>query len=147
MRVKEERMCLALLEEVWPLLELHEKELNIFGRELDPDPMLYLKAGNTGAFKAYVMRDEDNTIVGYAAYWISRHPHYEIKTATQDVLFLEKKYRKGRNGIKLIRESEKLLKEFGVEIVTQYTKTFQPLDKLFTFLKYKKIEHVYAKEL
>ena len=68
MKVREERMCLALLDEVWPLLELHEKELNVFGRELAPDVMLYLKAGNTGSFKAYVMRDEDGTIAGYAAY-------------------------------------------------------------------------------
>ncbi len=147
MVITEERVTLKLLEEVWPLLELHEEELNIWGRKLSPDKAMYIRSSALGTFAAYIAR-EDGKVIGYAAYWIVRHPHYEIAVASQDILFLHKDYRKGLLGVRLIKESEKGLKEkHNVEIVTQFTKPHLPLDKLFVRLGYKEIEKVYGKEL
>jgi len=145
MELQEERVSLELMDEVWPLLEEHAKELNIYKCPLEPNVPMYLKAGNSGALAVYIMRD-NGKLIGYAAYWICRHPHYNIQVASQDVIYLDMAYRKGRSGIKLIKFSEKKLKEdYKVDVIVQQSKVNKSLDKLFEYMEYDHIESVYAK--
>lgn len=143
----EEKVTDKLLDEIYPLLERHAEELNVFSVPLSIDRMAYLMASAIGHLAAYIARD-DGKIAGYVVYWIRTHPHYELETAQQDILFLDKEYRRGSTGIKMIKYSEKKLKEdYGVDAVLQHTKIHQPLDKLFEFLGYKEADKIYCKEL
>lgn len=136
-----------LVHEIFPLLDEHEKELNVSGAPLDPLYSRYVKADRLKALAMYTVRDEGE-LVGYAIYWLQRHPHYDLKVAYQDILFIRKDCRKGRVGIKLIKLSEKLLKkDHKCDMVLQHTKHHKSLSSLFEYLGYVEMEKVYSKKL
>ncbi len=146
--IKEEKITKELLEEALPLLEEHAKELNVLSVTLDPDYNAYLSAAEAGYIALYTTRDDEGKLIGYALYWVNMHPHYSILVATQDVLFLHKDHRKGRLGIKLLKYSEKKLKEdYNVKVIVQHTKKHKALDSLFSYLGYTEAEAVYLKEI
>jgi len=149
MEYKSEEVTQGLIDEILPLLMLHEKELNVSGRPLDPDYLTYIVADVKRQLAVYTVRDgEEKSVIGYAVYWLSRHPHYDIKVAQQDILFLHPAHRKGRVGIKLIKFSEKCLKEdHSVEMVLQHTKSHKSLESLFQYLGYTELETIYSKVL
>lgn len=147
MKMQEERFSLALYEETLPLLEDHAEELNVISSELDVDVSTYLKAQLAETFIAYTLREEGK-MIGYIGYFLFWHPHYRnVYTAQQDVLFLDKDYRKGLTGIKLIKYSEKKLKNRGVKLISQHSKSHTDLYKVLEFLKYKEADSVYIKEI
>jgi len=146
MEYQEERGNLALFKEAFPLLQAHAEELNTLSTPLDPDYSHYLKAANTGKMAIFTVRDKGE-LVGYACYWILRHPHYDVTVADQDILFLREDLRHGRTGLKLIKFSEKILEAGGVDVITQRTKKHKDLGKLFKYLGYELTEEVYTKEI
>lgn len=147
MDYQKEQVTMGLIEEIFPLLEAHASELNTSGAPLDADLSRYVKADRLGGLAVYTVRDHE-VLIGYAIYWIQRHPHYEIKVAHQDILYVSEDYRKGRVGIKLIKLSEKLLKEdHGCDMVLQSTKHLKDLSSLFEYLGYEELEKVYSKKL
>jgi rRNA maturation protein Rpf1 len=60
---------------------------------------------------------------------------------------LDKEYRKGFTGAKLIKFAEKCLKEDDVSVVVVNTKRHKPFDVLLKWLGYKHIENLYSKVL
>lgn len=145
--IKEEKITKELLKEALPLLEEHALELNVLSVKLDPDYNAYLNAAEAGYAVVYTAR-EGEKLIGYILYWVNIHPHYSILIATQDVLFLHKDYRKGRTGIKLLKYSEKKLKEdYDIKVIVQHTKKIKALDSLFNYLGYSEAEAVYLKEI
>ena len=146
MEYQEEQGTMELFLEAMPLLEAHEEELNTFDCDLDADLVLYVRAAYNGGIAFYTVRDEGE-LVGYAVYWIRRHPHYNLMIADQDILFLRRDLRNGRVGLKLIKFSEAKLKERGINVVTQRTKKHFDLGKLYAYLGYSLQEEVYTKEI
>ena len=146
MNYREERGGVDLFKEMFPLLEEHEEELNVLNCGLDVDLQMYVKAVAAKQIAIYTARQEGE-LVGYAVYWIKRHPHYNVLVADADVIFLRKDYRVGSTGIKLLRFSEDKLKEKGINVIVQRTKKHKDLGRLFKFLKYEHAEEVYIKEI
>ena len=85
-----------------------------------------------------VTAEEDGVAIGYALFIMAPHPHYKsLKTAANDVLFLQKNKRDTGTGLKLISESIRICKERGANKVTFHIKPdhdFSPLLKRFGFL-------------
>lgn len=146
MEFKEERATLALFEESQKLVSSHEKELNTLGLKPSADLGRYIKASSNGGLALYTARHEGE-LVGYAIYWISRHPHYDVIIGDQDMVYLKKELRDTGMGAKLILFSEKMLKERGVGVVAQKTKRIKDLRKLYVHLGYELHEEVYTKEI
>lgn len=104
------------IEEIKPLLELHYEELTLHKEhiKLNPDFARYKTLADAGIVKIITARDQGH-LVGYSIWIVNTNLHYQdAKMANNDVLFLHPDYRKGRTGIKLIKESERILKDQGV---------------------------------
>lgn len=134
-------------KDIKPLLDKHWSEiaLNQDKIKLNPDWGVYNQLEQAGKLKIFTARD-DGKLVGYFVVIVDRHIHYKDHLfANNDILFVDKKYRKGFTGIKLVKFAEKCLKEDGVSVLTINTKVHQPFDKMLTFLKFNKIERIYSK--
>ena len=136
-----------VVEDCKPLLEMHWEEiaLNKDKVKLNPDWDAYYVLEDMGKLKIFTAR-ENGLLVGYFVVIVGRHIHYKDHLfAGNDILYLSPKYRKGFTGIKLIKFSEKCLKEDGVSVLTINTKVHHPFDKLMDFLKFNKVERIYSK--
>lgn len=125
--------------EAQTLLEQHYQELTLHKEHirLSVDWDKYYKLESIGGFVLITARDEGK-LVGYSAFFVSSHIHYkETKVAMNDVLFLHKDYRKGSTGIKLIKESEKIMKDLDVSKIVWHVKLsndFTPILKRMGYI-------------
>jgi GNAT superfamily N-acetyltransferase len=127
-----------------PLLKLHWSEVANYKDTipLEPDWECYEALEKKDAFWACVVEEIHTdvlaghpvtitTIIGYSAFFISVHPHYKsLCVAENDVLYLHPEYRKAGIGLKLITESERMLKDLGVQKIqwhTTFKRDFTPL--------------------
>ena len=85
----------------------------------------------------------DESLIGYFVVICRPHLHYmDHMFAFNDVLYLDKDYRKGLTGPKLMKFAEKCLKEDGVSVLIVNTKRHKPFDSLLEWLGYKHTENV-----
>ena len=90
----------------------------------------------------------DAELIGYIIFFVSPHLHYKsCITATEDLYFVKKEFRKGRVGIKLFQYAEKVLKDRGVQRIVMHTKVHLDNTKLFEYLGYKQTDKVFSKIL
>ena len=142
---------------VWPLLLKHWDEIALNKNKvpLDPDWDYYFQLENAGAFQAIGALDENGTIVGYSSYFMQRNPHYKsLCMAIGDIFYLDPAYRKGWAGVGLLSAAEKHLYQVFREqrdeaslYVVHKEKVHFPIGSVLTRLRYKLIEHYYAKLL
>lgn len=138
--------CVA---DIKPLLEQHWQEiaLNQDMIKLNPDWQAYYDLEECGALKIFTARS-DGKLVGYFVVLCRKHIHHvDHIVAFNDLLYLDKGYRKGFTGIKLMKFAEKCLKEDGVTFLVVSTKKHKPLDSLLEWLGYDHIENIYSKPL
>jgi GNAT superfamily N-acetyltransferase len=131
------------------LLELHWEEiaLNKDAIKLNPDWDTYFELEDKGILKIFTAREEGK-LVGYFVVICRHHLHYKDHLfAFNDVLYLQKEYRKGFTGAKLMKFAEKCLKEDGISVLVVNTKRHKPFDILLSWLGYKHVENVYTKLL
>jgi GNAT superfamily N-acetyltransferase len=105
-----------LIEDLKPLLDLHYEELTLHKEhvKLNPDFNRYKALADSGILQIVTARDQGR-LVGYSIWVVNTNLHYQdCVMANNDVLYLHPDYRKGTLGIKLIKESEKILKDQGV---------------------------------
>jgi GNAT superfamily N-acetyltransferase len=73
-----------------------------------------LLAGNAlGKYIVFTAR-KDGVLVGNCSVWLYESNHTQDLMATEDTLFLQKEFRKGRTGIKFFQYCEEVLKRLGV---------------------------------
>ena len=121
---------------------------------LAPDWTKYRHLERAGVLKAIGAWDRGR-LVGYDAFFVQPTMHYSTSLwAVNDILYLDPDHRKGLAGARLIRASEGLLKEIGVEKVLYHTKLHVhyghgkargTVGDLLSALGYKHVENVYAK--
>lgn len=136
-------------EDARPLLEKHWEEiaLNKDTIKLNPDWDAYADLEDAGILKIFTARSDGN-LIGYFVVFVRSHIHYKDNLfAYNDILYLDKDYRKGFTGSKLIKFAEKCLKEDGVSVIVVNTKRHKPFDVLLSWLGYKHIENIYSKVL
>ena len=132
------------------LLRQHWREVAHFTDiPLDPDWDAYQGVENVGRLRIFTVRIDDE-LVGYAAYFINRNPHYRSSLqAVQDVLFLAPEHRKFRIGYRLIMFADTHLAAEGVQAVYQHSKVKKELDMgpLLARQGYELIDTLWAKRL
>jgi len=136
-------------EDARPLLEKHWEEiaLNKDTIKLNPDWDAYADLEDAGILKIFTARSDGN-LIGYFVVFVRSHIHYKDNLfAYNDILYLDRDYRKGFTGAKLMKFAEKCLKEDGVSVLVVNTKRHKPFDVLLSWLGYKHIENIYSKVL
>jgi GNAT superfamily N-acetyltransferase len=138
-----------LIEEMRPLLFKHWKEIATYQDRipLDPDFSLYAKLDAMGKLLCLTAR-LDGRLIGYSVFLLTRVAHYKSTLcAVNDVIYVEPEFRKGSIGVRLIRESEKRLKDLGVVKMTWHTKTSNDLSALLLKMGFAVDEIMMAKVL
>lgn len=118
-----ELLC-EVVQEVQPLLVEHYDELTIGKHliKLDPQWQEYALLEQLGRFVVYTAR-EDGKLIGYSAYFITRHLHYAgLIHAQNDVLFLQREHRRGTTALRFLDHCEQQLRGKGVQKLTYHIK-------------------------
>jgi len=146
---KVERITDALIEEVTPILEDHRVELQSDkDMRLNPDWDAYRMMDAAGKFMWLIARDEDGIIVGYSAFVISNNLHYkDFLYAIEDVFYVVGDKRGSRIGVNLVRKSEQLLGDLGVDMITHHAKFTNEFAPFLERLGYAPKETLLAKRL
>jgi len=125
-------------DELDPIFEDHYDELTLHKEfvRLSCHWDDYKKVEDSGMLFFLTARD-DGKLIGYSIFFVRQHIHYkELKAASNDLLFLDKEYRKGMTGVKLIKKSEQELKKIGVQKITWHAKQSNYLGELLMVLGY-----------
>lgn len=90
----------------------------------------------------------DGKMVGYSANIVARHLHYfDLVVCNNDILFVHKDHRASPIGLRLIKETEKMAKQAGAQMMLWHAKERTALDKIMPKLKYKVQDIIYSKEV
>lgn len=129
-----------LIEDHWEEIALNKDKI-----ALNPDWDAYQDLELSGKLKIFTARDKDK-LVGYFVVLVGPNLHYKDHLfAVNDILYLDKEYRKGRTGIKLIKFAERCLKTDGVSVLNINTKVHKPFDILMEHMGFGLVERVYSK--
>ena len=113
----------------------------------EPDYEAYKRMATAGMLRCITCRN-DEQLIGYIIFIIGPHLHYKsCLTASEDLYFVKKEFRKGRVGIMLFKYAEKVLKERGVQRIIMHTKVHLDNSRLFEYLEYKMTDKVFTKML
>lgn len=139
------------VESAWeclgPLNKSHHLELSYHSDfKFEPEKQMYIAACKAGYYKLFTARVKGE-LIGYAGYFLQRHPHVNAVQANSDVIYIRPNYRKNGIGRSLLSYSDAMLKQFGVSIV--YLTLSEKLDfsKLITPMGYTPVDRSYARRL
>jgi GNAT superfamily N-acetyltransferase len=116
---------------------------------LAPDWSMYRAMEDSGALRCYTARLHGE-LIGYAVFFVRQNMHYSFsKQAVQDVLFVDKHYRRGTVGTRLIRYADAMLQGESVQVVYHHVKNKPELDfgPLLKRLGYEPIDTIWGKRL
>jgi GNAT superfamily N-acetyltransferase len=114
-----------LIEEFKSLIELHYQEIALHKDSvpLDPDWDRYAAIDATDNLMIVTARNEKQELIGYSVFFITPHIHYKSTiVASNDILYLHPDYRKGRVGIRLLKDSETACRHRGVNKILWHIK-------------------------
>lgn len=83
-------------------------------------------------------------MVGYALVVIQRHPHYDTICGFEDSYWIAPAFRRGWNGVRLIRRSREELAKRGVTVSYWYTKEFLSVATILERLGARKCDSLYV---
>lgn len=125
----------------------HYKDIALYQDkiQLNPDVVRYMALEESGVLIPISVR-EDGALIGYSVTILLPSLHYKEHTyAMNDVIFISKEHRKGTVGIKLIKYTEKILKEKGISVYCINSKVHAPFFKVLERLGFTDSEHQYTK--
>lgn len=133
-------------EEVEPFLGAYYDETIVdLGLAFDADFAAYIDANARGRMVCISARDDDK-VVGIACFFLTPYLYSRnYILAIQDLLYILPEYRKGWTGIRLIKESEKLLKSRGVGMIDLVCRPHMDNTSLYERLGYKYAEKRFSK--
>ena len=132
--------------DILPLIEDHSVEVED-KNTVDPDWETYKDLENNGALRIFTCRD-GKKLVGYAVFVVTTGLNDLTQLYAQNiVLFLDKEYRKGLMGLKLIKFAEKCLMEDGVHSMSISVRNTVPFDPLLKRNGYEPLERVWTKKV
>lgn len=134
-------------DEIVPLIKSHFLEISYHSDiPMEPDKTMYVAADKAGFYKLFTAR-VDGVLVGYAGYFLQRHPHVNVVQANSDLIYIRPDYRKHGIGKALIAFADGVLKNCGVKIV--YLSMSEKLDfsPMIGPMGYKPVDRSYARRL
>lgn len=119
---------------------------NIAGVDIDED-MSYFEAMEAAGCFIGIGAWHEGKLVGYSLNSVvARHPIYNEKWLTHIALFVDKPYRRGNMGRKLIDETERLARENSCKRMTMHAKPMTTLESLLPRFGYQPLETVFIKD-
>jgi len=135
--------CMQLVIDHWEDVALNKNDT-----PLDPNWEGYAQIFDAGIGHIMTARTEEGKLVGYSVCTMVPHLRYKsVKWAEGDIFFLHPDYRKGREGIRLLKAAEHMMKALGAEKLYQKIKLHKDVGKVFEHMGYHAIERVYVKDL
>lgn len=128
-------------------LEWEEVQHDTDEKCLEPDWELFLILEDRGYLKIFTARS-CGKLVGY--FFATINPDLHSKGnffVGNDAIFLHPNYRKGRVGIKLFQFTEKCLAEDGYDRLYVTTTEKNKIDRLMSYMGYKKVETRFLKKI
>jgi GNAT superfamily N-acetyltransferase len=138
-----------VIGEIKPLLELHYQEIASFKEHipLDPDYARYEELDAAGRLLIITAR-RDGALVGYSIFFLTNHVHYaSTLVALNDIVFLHPAERSGGAGVRLFKESERIVRERGARMISWHIKPCNDFSPLLERLGYARHEIIMAKIL
>jgi GNAT superfamily N-acetyltransferase len=113
----------------------------------DPDVERYTMLDDTGMTLALGVFDGDE-IVGYSNNVLSGSLHYRgLIVCQNDAIYLRSDYRRGTLGLRLMRETERLARERGADMIVWHAKPDTNFERVLSRRKYAIQETVYTRAL
>ena len=132
-------------EEMMPLIEAHNKEVEDY--ELDLDLDLYDKLEDMGLY-IVILAKVDGKIVGYNSFFVQPHMHWKYRTiAMADGFYLHPDHRKGWSAIKMFRFTEAELVMRGATDIWAQAKDNTSALGMLEYLGYENKETTYGKRI
>lgn len=134
-------------QEMSGLWQAHYEEvaLNRDKIRLDPDLDAYHTLNANGQLHVVTVR-ENGALIGYHIAFVRPHIHYRTSlSAYSDVYYVKPEHRKGMVGVKLFIETEKFLKQRGVERLYTGTKMSKDMAAIFERLGWREVERQFSK--
>jgi len=124
-----------------------EVQHNAKTSKLNPDVESYSLLEERGQLYIFTCRD-DGVLAGYFTAFVIPDLHSKgSMRVVNDAIFLDKPYRKGFTGIRLIKFAEDCIKADGYRMLSISTTEQNPIDPLMVRLGYSKVSTTFEKEL
>lgn len=135
----------TLIEEMYPMWHRHHAEVAAYKDiVLNPNLAMYEACDKLGTLRIFTAR-EGSTLVGYQLFFVSPHPHsMQSIQAVQDILYIEKEYRKGLAGYKFIKWCVDALKKEGIQCIYQHISNDFDFGKMLIRMGYTHVDQVYG---
>lgn len=134
-------------DELLPLIKSHFNEISYHQDiGISPDKSMYIAACNGGFYKLFTVRDGKN-LIGYAGYFLQRHPHVNAIQANSDLIYIRPDYRGHGAGKNLIQFADTFLKTCGVSIVYLSISEKMDFSKMIEPMGYLPVDRSYARRL
>lgn len=149
MTFQREFMSDELVDEIFPLLEQHWREIAHFQDiPLKPDWESYGKLESAGLLRVFTARDTEQKLIGYAAFFVRPAMHYMSSLqAMQDVIYVDPARRAGGLGARLIIWCDEQLKAEGVQAVYHHVKAAHNFGPLLENMGYQLVDLIYTRRL
>jgi GNAT superfamily N-acetyltransferase len=122
-------------------------EFKVILGEPDPDIEEYARLSERKALHVLTARD-DGRLVGYYVATVTHNRHYrKVTNGVDDLYFLAPEYRRGRVGVQLFLEAERMMREAGAMIGIAKVKVAHDHGPILERLGWRPFERVYAKAL
>lgn len=147
-------VAIESIDQFWPdarpLLQAHWMEIAQYQDiPLVVDVERYRQAERDGTLLILSVRDDQRRLVGYCLFFVMPHPHYKTSVhAFEDVIYIDPSVRGFMLARQLLKESHRILRERGVQVVTHHVKLAHPaLGRLLSRDGYTAAETLYTKRL
>ena len=136
------------IAEAGPMLEKHYQEIeDHHNTPLDIDVDKYRAVEQMQNLRLFTVRN-DGELVGYAIFILMEHMHSKDRIlAVSDALFLAPEWRKGRIGVNIIKFSDKLLAQEGVDVVWRNVTVGLDYSAVLDYLGYEPVFATWSKWL
>lgn len=133
--------CKELLTRNWEEIAGHKDTV-----PLDPNWEELYRLEQIGKLFVLTLR-KDTELIGYAAFVINRHLHYDLQVAFNDIIYVDSQFRKGHLGRELIAQSEIYAKTLGCTKIQWHIKPHLDWSVLLKHRGYNHEELVWGKLL
>src|SRR5690348_10059283 len=124
----------------------HETEMYRHGQKFCPSYERYIQYEQAGWLIQCMARNEKGEAVGYATLYICPSMHTQQMIATEDTFFILPEYRKGRNGVRLVKFAEDECRKRGAVEIMMTSKLTNNAGRLMECLGYTQVAKQYSKQ-
>lgn len=144
-----ERLDERLIEEMSLMSDLYMSDVAtpFHGFPADPDWKLYKGLEDTGRLRVTVGRNDRGQVKAFCVVVLGPHAHYACIQGTVPLLFLHPDYRKGAEGMRLVRLSERAAEKAGAQLFVTHGGMHNGVYRLFEGMHYQDFGRYFVKVL